>query len=72
MIRTLLCVLALVLALPAASPAQETPFAPVAVVNGDPITRFDVDQRARLLVSMAARARSISSSTALPRASKSA
>ena len=44
------------LALPAAAQTPtadtanaRTPFAPVAVVNGDPITGFDIEQRARLL-----------------------
>ncbi|HUF55265.1 MAG TPA: peptidylprolyl isomerase [Thermohalobaculum sp.] len=41
----------LALALPGAAQTQQvtTPFAPVAVVNGDPVTGFDLEQRVRLL-----------------------
>lgn len=51
----LICVL-VALAAPAAAqtptadaPSPQTPFAPVAVVNGSPITGFDLQQRVRLL-----------------------
>ena len=50
----LICLVA-ALALPAAAqtPTAQTPFAPVAVVNGSPITGFDVEQRVRLLRAIA-------------------